>query len=255
VSSKAIFTGVDNSDPNASAISIFRDPKNHASAVTSILFNFSKEAAFEPKVDGLTIHAQQFFGFATLIKSCPVFQWRSNAYDPELHLTGDLNQLKEAIAAKYVPISIKADAVAAALVDQIPKSGTPSVFLSSMILITIHGGNNNEITLDTAQLQLMIDYSSKSAVIPAQVAHLFQETYKILDGYFHADPESYAKMYPKVDVKTLTDHLTTPKSKGTNQLPDVWFSGTDHTCETKPEPSKYTHRQRLYRLSQLRMDY
>ncbi|KAK3806835.1 MAG: hypothetical protein J3Q66DRAFT_445374 [Benniella sp.] len=152
-----------------------------------------------------------------------------------LKLTGGRNRHKEQIATVHVPFAggMKADVAAAAFVEQIPKS-TKKIFSGTwtLVLITIHGSDDNKVSVDL------------STHGPFQVSAEVLERESTLYGLY----------YPKVDVKTLLDTLTTPKSKSSDYFLDAWISESDHSCETKFQSSKYAHHQSLYRMSQLRMD-
>lgn len=117
VSSKAIFTGVDHSDLNASGEDIYLDPKNHAIAASSAIHNISEATDFRPKGYGLTIENDRLHDFLFSLSSFETFEY-VDTDQRDLELTGGRDQLKEAIAAVYAPLpgSINADVAASMLV-------------------------------------------------------------------------------------------------------------------------------------------
>jgi len=119
LSSKAIFTGVDNSNPDASRVKIFRNPRNHAAAVASIIATRAQTNFFLPKTLAREKLPNHFYKFASSLPTRTIFK-STRKRDFFLDLTGDLNQFKELIAANYVPLSGKADYAASAFVEQIP---------------------------------------------------------------------------------------------------------------------------------------
>lgn len=91
-----------------------------------------------------------------------------------------------------------------------------------------------------------------SIVIPPQEITLSQDSFEVDSKALIADANRLRYDFPKVDLNTFLDDLTTPKSKNSNPMMDAWLSASDHGCETK---SEYTpRRQRLYSLSQWRVD-
>ncbi|KAK3806826.1 MAG: hypothetical protein J3Q66DRAFT_358542 [Benniella sp.] len=104
VSSKAIFTGVDNSDLGASAVKVFFDPNNHATATASFIEILSKQTGFRPNEHGLYTTNDQFLAFKMNIKEFEYFEHMDGLYLP-MKLTGDLDQLKHEVAREYAPLS------------------------------------------------------------------------------------------------------------------------------------------------------
>lgn len=169
-------------------------------------------------------------------------------------LTGDFGQFEEEIAANYLPISGKANVAASAFVEQIPRYEKEALSGTwTLVLITVHGGEDNKITLDFSSVNVGLTIDSDDVVvIDRQNTRLYQTVFQASTLDFVTEAQRFAEEYPKFDVVDLVDDLSTPDSENLNQLLDA----SGHACETMPQPSKYAHRrQTLYRWSQLRMDY
>jgi hypothetical protein len=258
LSSKAIFTGVDHSDRDAEYDKMFEDPRNHVTATSSILDVISQRTEFRPKEDGFTEDNEQFLSFKDETLGFESFI-RKEGTTHVLKLTGGRNRLKEQIATVYVPLAggMKADVAAAAFVEQIPES-TKKTFSGTwtLVLMTIHGGDDNKVSVDLSSMELKISVNDNGLVtVPDQEVTIAQGPFQVSAEVLERESTFYSSYYPRVDVKTLLDTLTTPKSKSSDHFLDAWFSEPDHSCETKFQSSKYAHRQSLYRMSQLRMDW
>ncbi|KAF9366784.1 hypothetical protein BGX34_007558 [Mortierella sp. NVP85] len=257
MSIKTLFTGVDNSDPNASVFDVMLEPKNHATATATILQYFAAQKDFHPKQQGLYRSADKLVEYEFIIGFFRPFVFKSKQ-NPVLKLEGGPIQLKEAIAAAYSPISGKADVVAAAFVDQIPSSADQSLSgIWDLAVITIHAEEDNKITLDmsTLEIGILVD-NDGSVLIPPQDAGLFQVTHELDPEHLLEDIADFFDDLSKVDAETFADNFSTPNPEGSNPSLAALLFGSDHSCEDKPMPFKYTHRrQRLYRLSRLSGDY
>ncbi|KAK3806777.1 MAG: hypothetical protein J3Q66DRAFT_392844 [Benniella sp.] len=260
LSSKTIFTEVDNTEQHPHLSDLFKNPKNHVTATASIVGYWAKEHKFKPK-NGLGMGLGKFYEYTDFLNDVDntgLFNLQKRKMN-QPKLTGGLDQFKEAIAAVYLPLSsVKSDVAASAFADQIPLSANPPLDgYWTLILIIIHGGEDNKVTLEFSFIvDLKISVKDGSVIIPEQTISLRQTFYQLLGDKLVEDPMSYYTKYPMIALNTLLDDLTTPKLKSSNQLLDTGLDGSDLTCETKSVSSKdMPSRQRLYPLSQLRMGY
>lgn len=89
--SRAYFVSKDTSDLKATGLKVFSDPKNHPSAVASILIHIAYTAGFKPQ-DGVITNPKIFTQFENrLSKTSALQRVKSNSF--ELALTGDPAQL------------------------------------------------------------------------------------------------------------------------------------------------------------------
>jgi hypothetical protein len=248
-SSKAIFTGVDHFDPDSNGLDILFDPDNHVTATASILDYFAKQQKFQPKADGVYKNDKQYLDFLDSVKNFRSFAPRKDN-NVLLELTGGLDQLKEAITAGYVPLSGRSDAVASAFVEQIPSSSDPSLSgYWDLILMTIHGAEDNKITFELSELQVLISVNDAGSVsIPPQESLIYRDVFVVDPDYLPEDALPFLNDLSVVNATTFVD-LFTSKSERRSLSLDAWFLGSDHPCEEKATPSKYAqHRQMLYRM-------
>lgn len=248
-SSKAIITGIDYSDPNASAVDIFRHPKNHPTAVASLIESFAKQTGFRPKEHGLYTTNSSFLAFKTDVNDFEYFRPMGSQV-LRMELTGGPDGLEKEIASRYFPITrigrtppSRANIVASAFVEQIPSSADQALSGSwALALVALHGEDDNYTRLDISWVNIQIVVNDDGSVaIPPQVAFLSEESFEVMAGGLIDNAEFFAKVYPKADVKTVLDSLTTPRPKGGD-------AGSDHSVE-------HANRQSLYRLSELIMNH
>ncbi|KAF9356593.1 hypothetical protein BGX26_005052 [Mortierella sp. AD094] len=99
--SGALFEGVNTADPDANRTSLFKDFKNHADAVASILIYGAKETSFDPS-EKIHTQPEAYFDFLQRAASFPAFFYRyTEDKEHELHLNGDPEQLLDQIADHY----------------------------------------------------------------------------------------------------------------------------------------------------------
>ncbi|KAF9200122.1 hypothetical protein BGZ49_009669 [Haplosporangium sp. Z 27] len=100
--SSAIFEGLNTADPKANVTSLFKDPKNHADAVASILIYNAKSTSFDPS-EKIHTHPEIYFDFLQTVASFPAFHHQGTTEDKEyeLYLNGDPEQLLDQIADHY----------------------------------------------------------------------------------------------------------------------------------------------------------
>lgn len=258
MSSKAVFTGVDRSDPNASPIDIYRRRDNHATATASILETLSEQAGFQPKEHGLYSNNDPFLAFKTNVKE---FEFFNHMGSQTLYMSvhGGLEELKTEITRRYSPISrigreppSRAHLMASAFLEQIPSTADQALSGTwSLAVVALHTEDDNYTRVDISSVDVYIHVNEDGSVaIPPQEASLSEDSFEILYGGFLHNAESLSEAYPKVDLKTVLDNLTTRQSRGNG----VRRLGSGHACHTESEPTKSRRPQGLYRLSQLIMD-
>ncbi|KAF9168963.1 hypothetical protein BGX21_011014 [Mortierella sp. AD011] len=99
--SGALFEGVNTADPDANRTSVFKDFKNHADAVASILIYSAKETSFDPS-EKIHTRPEAYFDFLQKAASFPAFFYRGpEDREHELRLNGDPEQLLDQIADHY----------------------------------------------------------------------------------------------------------------------------------------------------------
>ncbi|KAF9356652.1 hypothetical protein BGX34_009811 [Mortierella sp. NVP85] len=217
LSSKAIFTGVNNYNATASPVDIFRQTNNHATAVASILEKFSKESGFQPKKNGLYKTDDQFNAFKEDVKKFKYINYLGS-HTIRFRMVGSAEELRKEIVGRYSPIKrlgwnlpSKSVVVASALADQIPATADKALAGNwTLALVALHGHDDNRIRVDITQvdLQLVVDKEGKTSITGYE-AFLREDSYDVLYGGLIADAQAFSTAYPKVTVNTLLDNLTT----------------------------------------------
>lgn len=220
--------------------------------------NHARSNSFSPRIVPREALSGHFYKFASSLPTRTILK-STRKKDSFLDLTGGLDQLKEMIAANYVPLSGKADIAASAFVEQIPqfrKERSDESWV--LVLITIHGEDNAKITLDISWVNILLSVSDDGSVsIPVQTAYMYQGSYSVDGLELILNAQRYSEKYRKVDTRAFQFLLTTPALEAPSQLLREWLFEPDHPCESESNPSKYANRRRqsLYTLLQLRMGH
>jgi hypothetical protein len=125
-----------------------------------------------------------------------------------------------------------------------------------LVLITIHGGDDNKIAFDISWINVLLSFDANgSVIIPEQTAYMSQGSYNVETDKLVDNADLLADLFPTIEVAEFEDELSTPEPEAPGQLLNDWLLGSDHTWESESLPSLYTNRRRqsLYPLLQLRV--
>ncbi|KAF9940482.1 hypothetical protein BGZ65_006861 [Modicella reniformis] len=217
VTSKAIFTGIDNSDPKAEGAEIFRNSRNHVKAIASVLKFSADENNFKPKEHGVKETSEAYRGFNTKVNTFPGLTLKERNDEP-LRFTGDREQFKEEVTAYYKSLAGKSNVAAAAFVDQIPKSsdGGP-LGTRELVLVSIYSDERNTVVLDISTINVRLSERDGAIEVDPQNTVLDQIILSVNQNVLVANAETLASKLPSIDVKTLLDELSTNDSSS-NEL-------------------------------------
>ncbi|KAF9363840.1 hypothetical protein BGX34_003173 [Mortierella sp. NVP85] len=236
--SGALFEGVNTASPDADAISVFKDYKNHADAVASILLTKAKESDFDPH-DGIHTFPETYFSFLENAASFPAF-YHQGREDEQYALRlkgGDNGQLLDEIADKYLqkpPSSSlpsyrdSADRgekkeserglrIRQAFRELIPVTVEKAEWKDwALSLVTIQKplGSDN-ITFELAHVRLSISRDDRTgrAVIGPQEATLVKSSYSVMGRYISFYSNEIAKFIEKATVDEFLRAMTTRKHR------------------------------------------
>ncbi|KAK3822956.1 MAG: hypothetical protein J3Q66DRAFT_136779 [Benniella sp.] len=229
--SGALFEGVNTASPDADAISVFKDYKNHADAVASILLTKAKESDFDPR-DGIHTIPETYFSFLENAASFPAFFHRGQ--EDEQHALrlkgGDNDQLLDEITDKYLqkPSSFslpspkgsknkreeeRALRIRQAFRELIPATVEKAEWKDwALSLVTIQkplGSDNITFELAHVRLEISRDDRTGRAVIGPQEATLVKSSYSVMGSYISFYSNEIAKFIEKATVDEFLRAMTT----------------------------------------------
>lgn len=246
--SKTIFTGVDNSDPSAQGADVFRDPRNHAKAAASIIGYSADQANFKPKEHGIQETPQAFDDFQAKASKFPGFLMQANSVR-QLNLTGELNNFRDEVIKNYLPEAGKPDVAAAAFAEQIPGSSDGgSLGTRVLVLISIHGTEDNTISVAISSIRVNLSAKGDAIVIDEQYTELRQTIFGLNRGLLTSNADALAGKINTIDINTLLDRLST---NGNTAELLAWLFGSSKGCNMKFPMTSGPRRQRLFSLSHL----
>ncbi|KAF8939601.1 hypothetical protein BGZ58_009207 [Dissophora ornata] len=249
--SGALFDGVNTAAPDADGISVFKDFRNHADAVASILLYSAKETAFYPSsACGVHTQPEAFFNYLQKATSFPAFRYlgvEDEQYMLELR-NGGSEQLLDQIAEKYygregVRVSRKLETdnaareIREAFRKLVPKSiEDPGWRRWVLSLVTIYKPkDSDEITFDLAHVRLTIsrDAVTGEAVIDPQVASLTKSSYLVMGRYISFYSDEIANFIEKATVNVFLRAMTTCNKEEEERETEVKFK--PQRCKTRGE--------------------
>ncbi|KAG0254924.1 hypothetical protein DFQ27_006574 [Actinomortierella ambigua] len=207
VASGAIFVGKDTTNPDVSPVEIFRNSKNHAAAVASIVVFAANSVQFTPSTTPAKSLLGPFFDFLGRISSFPGFILEIDRQGT-LGLTGSLTQLEEQVGR--LPTE-NAALLARGIRDLVPRSipdKTLDKWTLSMLAINKPDGSDLvEIQHVYITLTIKTD-DGYNAIIPEQRAKINFSVYRVMQAVLIANAENLSEKIPIYLVPDAIHFLT-----------------------------------------------
>ncbi|KAF9954833.1 hypothetical protein BGZ72_004262 [Mortierella alpina] len=217
IASGALFTGKDNTDNmDVSKLDVFRDPKNHASAVASLLWNGAALNKFVPAADGLATDPYAYQDFLREVNRFKGFR-KSGEQRRKLELTGRLEQLEEEIDRKYRSFVDDDDIDVARHFRQLIPNNLRKEdiygdrWLLSQIIIR-QSPHSNAVSFEIGRIALEIRRERNGkAVIEPQTATLVKTDFHVDEKYLMENAQTLAEWVPIASVRTVLNLLTSKR--------------------------------------------
>ncbi|CAO3566726.1 unnamed protein product [Mortierella alpina] len=225
IASGALFTGKDNADMEVNKLDTFRDPRNHASAVASILWNSATLTKFIPAADGVATDPYAYQDFLHEVTYFKGFK-KAGELRRKLELTGRLEQLEEEIDRKYRSFSEDEDIDVARHFRQLIPNNLRKEdvygdrWLLNQIIIR-QSPHSNAVSFEIGRIALEIRRERNGkALIEPQTATLVKTDFRVDEKYLMENAEILAEYVPVASVKTVLNLLTSKRSpnRGLKQL-------------------------------------
>ncbi|KAF9182192.1 hypothetical protein BGZ51_004877 [Haplosporangium sp. Z 767] len=208
---RAFFFGKDTSDPSATNLDIFQQPKNHPTAIASILLNAAFAASFEPK-DGVITDPEAFSEFEARVSRISALQL-GQIQKKTVSLTGDYHQLACEISKKYD--SQHADTVATAFRGLIPRfvAENPWRNLLLVVMLIDRDDATEHITVEMVSITVTItkNFGGRS-IISRQQAALTQKTFHVDATDLVYNAEKWEKSVYIHDVGHFLERMSSAKN-------------------------------------------
>ncbi|KAG9323036.1 hypothetical protein KVV02_001691 [Mortierella alpina] len=214
-----LFEGVNTADPDADKVGVFRDYRNHADAVASILLYCAEETSFHP-AGGRSDTPEAYFDFIQKAASFPAFYFLGTEdRQYTLDLNGDREQFLDQVTEKYRLESTFADPdrIRSSFQTLVPRTiDHPSKrsWLLSLITLNKQMGTDN-VTFSMAHVRLTMSRDEKSgiATIDRQAASMTLSCYSVMGRYISFYSDELARYIEKGSVDQLIRTLSSSKSQ------------------------------------------
>ncbi|KAF9950486.1 hypothetical protein BGZ72_007872 [Mortierella alpina] len=220
MASGVLFEGVNTADPATDGVGVFRDYRNHADAVASILLYCANDTSFFP-AGGISDTPEAYFDFIQKAAIFPAFYFLGTE-DKQytLDLNGDKGQFLDQVIEKYRLESAFADLdrIRNSFWDLVPRAiDHPSrrSWLLSMITLRKQMGSD-DVTFSIAHVRLTMSKDEKSgiATIDRQVASMTLSCYSVMGRYISFYSDELARYIEKGSVGQLIRTLSSSKQGG-----------------------------------------
>ncbi|KAG0249061.1 hypothetical protein DFQ27_000400, partial [Actinomortierella ambigua] len=223
VASGAIFVGKDTTDPDATPLEIFKNPKNHAAAAFSIMVHAAEGAGFTPSTAPPKSLEQPFLHFVTLAPSFPGF-FLEQFHEFSLPLTGSLLQLEQKVRRA---VAENGALIGRSIRDLVPgyiSDETLDKWTLSLVVINMPE-TAEKVTIQLVSISLDIETDDDhNAIIPEQSATFKSSVLRVNRPYFITYAEKLANMIHVTEIRDAIDFFTSPKIITENEI----FAETCH---------------------------
>ncbi|KAF9125024.1 hypothetical protein BGX30_000646 [Mortierella sp. GBA39] len=207
VVSGAIFVGKDTSDPSATPVDVFKDPRNHPTAAASVLVFSANSAGFNPTSQEPKALGQNLDGFVSKVSTFPGFVMTNNE-QYSLKLDGSLVQFEKAIGEQLDDFNT-ARALRDLVPDNIQDKSLTEWVLSLIVLSKPEGSDIVNVRL--AQVPLTISSDGDTVTIPEQSTRLSVSDLRVNAPMFASYAEMFAQKIPTTSVSDFINFFTSPK--------------------------------------------
>ncbi|KAK3840295.1 MAG: hypothetical protein JOS17DRAFT_726664 [Linnemannia elongata] len=208
VISGALFVGKDTTDPSASPIEVFRDPRNHATAAASALVYAGNYVNFRPSSQKPKALSPYLEPFVRKVTASPGFVLMRNTQF-SLKLDGSLTQFEKTISDQ-----LEDPYYARALRDLVPDNIQDQLLTDWTLSLVVVNKPEGSDTVDVklARLYLTISSDGNTATIPEQTAQLTVSDHQVATSMFVANAEMLADLIQITKGPNFVDFFTSPKS-------------------------------------------
>ncbi|KAG0330409.1 hypothetical protein BG000_011720 [Podila horticola] len=243
VVSGGLFVGEDTTNPDASAVDIYKYPENYASAVASILQYSAVTTDYRPSQPDATAKSG-YSGFQRKASTFPGFILTANS-EGDIPLDGSLIQLEEAVREEYP--STDSILIARSLRDLFPgyvEDSSLKEWVLSLVVIR-KPFYSDTVTFKLVQLELTIATDkAHSTYIPEQTARLSSSEFQVNAAVLTNKADQFAEIIPRVDVQGFINYFASPKVPEESE--DVLERGS-HSC--RQEMPSFASRLQQVRLA------
>ncbi|KAF9979016.1 hypothetical protein BGZ73_007117 [Actinomortierella ambigua] len=211
--SRGIFAGTDSSDPRASGVDVFDNPKNHPAAAASILRALAKEADYWPNEQSA---AKMQTTFGAFQKKVAAFNGLFRiGFDEQTFTASDKDDLYNEVEASY-PFA-ESEAVALAVYDMVPKKNRDQDLKNwdltvAMISKLEEPERGAEVVVTLVEVRVALETSQRGRVhFPKQEVTMITQRFGVLASTLEYNAQRYADKYPTINIDKFTIFMTSPE--------------------------------------------
>ncbi|KAG0201555.1 hypothetical protein BGX28_005673 [Mortierella sp. GBA30] len=212
--SRALFIGKDISNPYQVGVDTFKEPRNHPTAIASVILHVTSLVDFKPRDSVVITDRDVFSRFESMVSELSVFELVENQ-EELLNLTGERSQFARETYKKYN--SSHATTIAKSFQDLVPSSLISNSwhdFLLSQVIMD-KADESNDIKVEIASMALSIsEKSTGQAVIDRQKATLIRKKFRVISKDLIEHAEEWGERVYIHDVSTFHERLTSNREKG-----------------------------------------
>ncbi|KAF9098627.1 hypothetical protein BGX23_005693 [Mortierella sp. AD031] len=211
----AFFEGINTSDPAATPLQVFKDPKNHVDATSSILSFAANRADFHPCTQNPIELAKHFNAFIQAISTFPGFFLTYNEQSSSFQTSTNIDIMIADIKSAYegvvsVEIQKIIDSIsrmANNVISQSHSDGSRVMFVQ----LGVTRANDNDITISIfyTTLHMRKDMSGKRTYTD-QSYTINRMVFKVQNSVLVANADFFAQRIPKVTMDEWLRPLNCP---------------------------------------------
>lgn len=205
----AAFVGTDTSDPNASEIDYYKDPRNHAAACASILdfcryrVNWNPQNSNESTLNEYLRQVSTFPGFVMESQNDISYQAKAAEWNVYMRSLADTLEKNEQVPAASISKQL---ADLATVIGQNVR--TPLLFLQ------IIRQDDRGVSFSLYRTQLAISHASNSTIsVTNESGTISASTFRVISNMLVANAEKFAEYFREISVDQWRQENTTSRQQ------------------------------------------
>ncbi|KAG0217802.1 hypothetical protein BGX33_009506 [Mortierella sp. NVP41] len=214
--SQPFFQGKNTSDPAATPLQVFQDPKNHVDATSSILTFAGNAADFHPATSDITKTAKQFDAYIQKVSSFPGFvltyNEQSSSFQSSVNIDVMINDIKSAydgvLTVDVNKLVESIERMANTVLSQSHADESRSLF-SQAAITKASDSNLVEVSIFYTTFHLKKDQSGKKTYTE-QSYSINRTVFKVLTSVLTANAQKFAQSILKAPIDEWLDSNSSP---------------------------------------------
>ncbi|KAI1291360.1 hypothetical protein EDD11_008978 [Mortierella claussenii] len=231
--SQPFFQGVNTSDPAASPVDVYKNPRNHVDATSSILTYAGNAADFHPATQDITQTAKQYDAYITKVSSFPgfvlKFNEQSHSYQTSVNIDSMISDIKNAydgvLAVDINKIVESVERMANTVLSQSTSDESRSLF-SQAAVTKASDSTLVEVSIFYTTFHMKKSQSGKKTYLE-QSYNINRTVFSVITSVLTANAEKFAEKILKAPIDDWLNSNSSPTDSKSMSCFEQHFRGKE----------------------------